>query len=223
MQLKAVAFDVDGTLYPNATMYFKSLPFALGHLRLMLAFAGVRREVRDRRPVRDLGALQAQLLGERLGITAEEAERRIQTEIYGAWEAVLDRVRPYPHVSDCVRQLSQAGYLVAVTSDFPVERKLERLGLDGLFDCRLWTEDSGYLKPHPEPFLELAGCIGVDPTEVLYVGNSYEYDVVGAKSVGMYAAHLSRRRRPDSTADFTFTDYRDLCRWILETFATDPS
>lgn len=215
MQVRAVAFDIDGTLYPNATMYLKSLPFALTHLRLMWAFAAVRDEVRHHRPVDDLKRFQAELLAKRLGITADEASQRIDREIYGEWERVLDRVRPYPHVRDCVERLHDAGYQVAVTSDFPVERKLERLGLDGLFDCRLWTEQSGYLKPHAEPFRELASCLGREPREILYVGNSYEYDIVGAKNAGMFAAHLTRRPPADSVADFSFCDYRDLCRFVL--------
>ena len=215
MQIRAVAFDIDGTLYPNATMYLKSLPFVLMHLRLMLAFAAVRNEVRHHRPVDDLKRRQAELLAGRLRIGVDEAAERIDREIYGKWERVLDRVRPYPHVRECVERLRGAAYHVGVTSDFPVERKLERLGLDGLFDCRLWTEQSGYLKPYPEPFRELASCLGLEPKEILYVGNSYEYDIVGAKNVGMHAAHLTKRPPADSVADLSFSDYRELCRFVL--------
>ena len=215
MPVKAVAFDIDGTLYPNATMYLKSLPFVITHLRFMLAYAGVRKEIRTRRPVDDLRELEETMLAERLGVSPAAARQRIEAEIYGAWESVLDRVPPYPNVRSCVQRLRDAGYPVAVTSDFPVEQKLPRLGLDDLFDCKLWTEVSGYLKPHPEPFLQLADCLGFEPQEILYVGNSYEYDVEGAKRVGMKAAHLTRRPPRDSIADFSFSDYRDLCAWVL--------
>ena len=156
------------------------------------------------------------MLAKRLGVSPERARERINEEIHGTWESVLDRVPVYPHVRECVTGLREAGYPVAVTSDFPVERKLERLGLDDLFECRLWTEESGYLKPHPEPFVQLAACMGHSPEEILYVGNSYEYDVVGAKNVGMHAAHLSRKPHPDTVADVTFSDYRDLCRWVRD-------
>ncbi|MFW5783787.1 MAG: HAD family hydrolase, partial [Spirochaetota bacterium] len=125
------------------------------------------------------------------------------------------------HVRECVLRLREHELPVAVTSDFPVERKLERLKLDGLFDCRLWTQESGYLKPHPEPFLALAECMGYPPEEILYVGNSYEYDVVGAKGVGMTAAHLARRAPEASIADFTFSDYRELCPWVHERVGTE--
>jgi putative hydrolase of the HAD superfamily len=216
MPIKAVAFDIDGTLYPNAVMYLKSLPFALTHLRLMLAFARVRKEIRALRPIDDHHELESRMLAERLRISPDEARERIEREIFGVWEAVLDRVKPFPHVRECIEQLRAAGFPIAVTSDFPVEKKLERLGFSGLFDCRLWTEESGYLKPNPEPFLELAACMGLTPEEILYVGNSYDYDVLGAKRVGMHAAHLSRRPRRETVADVTFSDYRELCSWVRE-------
>ena len=216
MPIRAVAFDVDGTLYPNAAMYLRSLPFALTHLRLFRAYAAVRRQVRTMRPLADLKTTEAELLAGRLGVTAAEASRRIEEEIHGKWEAVLDRVDPYPHVLACLERFKKAGLLLAVSSDFPVERKLSRLGVDGHFECRLWSADSGYLKPHPEPFDEIVACLGVPAAETLYVGNSYSYDVIGAKRAGMLAAHLSRRRRRDSAADFTFNDYRALERWVLE-------
>jgi putative hydrolase of the HAD superfamily len=214
MPVQAVAFDIDGTLYPNAAMYLKSVPFALRRLRLMFAFARVRRDVRRMRPIDDLALLQAQLLADRLGIDVRRAAERIETELYGEWERILDRVEPFPHVRQCVEGIRDAGLQVAVTSDFPVHRKLARLGLDDLFECRLWAEESGYLKPHPEPFILLAGCLGLPPEQILYVGNSYEYDIVGAKRAGMMAAHLTRRPPPDSVADFSFSEYRDLCRWV---------
>ena len=216
MPIRAVAFDVDGTLYPNAAMYLHSAPFVLLRLRLMRAFAKVRREIRKRRPIHDLRTLEAQMLGERLGISEDDARARIDNEIYGTWVQVLDRVSPYPYVKECVQSIKEAGLAVAVTSDFPVGDKLARLGLDGMFDCQMWTEEAGYLKPHPESFLMIAECLGIPPGEILYVGNSYEYDIIGAKRAGLYAAHRVRRPVANTIADFTFSDYRDLCRWVEE-------
>ena len=42
MPLRAVAFDVDGTLYPNASMYLKSVGLALTNLRLFKALEAAR-------------------------------------------------------------------------------------------------------------------------------------------------------------------------------------
>jgi len=216
MRFKAVAFDVDGTLYPNALMYIRSVGFALTHVRLLRAYSRVRREVRQIRPLDDLRATEARMLADRLGVSDEEASRQINEEIHLRWEATLDSVPLFPHVRSVLHQLRDAGLRMGVVSDFPVERKLARLSLDKLFDCSLWSEDTGYLKPHPEPFLEIARLLDVPAPEVLFVGNSYSYDVLGAHGVGMGAAHVARRPAENTIADFTFFDYRDLASWVLD-------
>jgi len=162
----------------------------------------------------DLAALERRLLAHELGIEEAEAAQLIDVAIHEQWAAVLNGVRPYPHVRAAIERMKAVGLRIAVSSDFPVERKLKRLGLDDLFECSLWSEESGYLKPHPEPFRALAECIGEDPSDILYVGNSYEYDIIGAKRVGMHAAHLRWRPVTNSVADVTFRDYRRLADWI---------
>ena len=216
MPIRAVAFDVDGTLYRNVSMYIRSLPFALTHLRLVGAYRRIRRFVRKERPIADLQARERELLAREMNLSESEAARLIDFEIHELWESNLERVPPFPHVRPAIVALHRQGLRIAASSDFPVERKLERLGLADLFDCTLWSEQSGYLKPHPEPFASLAECIGFPPAEILYVGNSYEYDVVGAKGVGMRAAHLRRIPVRNSIADFSFSDYRQLPPWVAE-------
>ena len=44
--IDAVAFDIDGTLYPNSALYRRMIPFFLTNVRFMLAFGEVRREIR---------------------------------------------------------------------------------------------------------------------------------------------------------------------------------
>ncbi|MBU8913363.1 MAG: HAD family hydrolase [Spirochaetales bacterium] len=224
MPIEAVAFDIDGTLYPNRSMYLRSIPFALTHLRLVRAYSRIRKHVRKRRPVTDLQSLERRLLAHEMGIGEAEAAHMIDVAIHERWEAVLNGVRPYPHVRTAIERMKAGGLQMGVSSDFPVDRKLKRLGLDGLFECSLWSEESGYLKPHPEPFRALAECIGLEPSSILYVGNSYEYDVIGAKAVGMRAAHLRRRPVRNSVADVTFRDFRRLAEWVEETNrAENPS
>jgi putative hydrolase of the HAD superfamily len=214
MNITAVAFDVDGTLYSNALMYLRSIPFALAHVRLLTAYASARKAIRAIRPVSDFKRLESELVADRLGVSRREAARQVRQEIHTRWESVLDHVPLFPHVPETLRRLRACGLRLAVVSDFPVERKLTRLRLDGLFDCALWTEETGYLKPHPEPFLETAARLDVPIEQVLFVGNSYRYDVVGARAVGMHTAHLSRRAHAGSVADFTFSNYRELADWI---------
>lgn len=214
--LRAVAFDVDGTLYPNLPMLLLSALHAVPRLRFLRAFSRVRREIRQEYPIQDFPALQKQMLGDALGVTSGEAGKRIGTWLERDLDAVYRRLSPYPHVDACIHRLRSAGLKTGVLSDFPIGEKLRYLGLDGLWDCVLASEESGYLKPRPEPFLRLAECLDEPPEHIVYIGNSYEYDIVGAQRVGMKTAFLKKKRQHRGSADIAFSDYRELAPAILE-------
>ncbi len=216
MPIRGVAFDVDGTLYANRPMYLFSFPFVLTRLRLLRAFRDVRIALRKRGVVPDYYQTQAQMLADALGTRPEEARETIERRIYRTWENILYAVPLRRGVRRSIEELRDAGLKVAVCSDFPLERKLKVLGLDGGWDAVVPTEETGALKPNPEPFLALSGALGLPPEEILYVGNSYAYDIVGAAGVGMKTAHISRRPPENSIADLTFRRFSDLYRWILE-------
>lgn len=220
MHLRAVAFDIDGTLYPNRIMLRRSVGFGIRHARLLFHFAKVRKTIRATRPIEDFYRLQARLMADALGCPEDVVRAKIQREIYDRWELVLRRVPLYDQVSELIDDLEHSGLRLAVMSDFPVARKLELLGLDGRWDCAISTEQVGYLKPNPEPFETLVACLEVSASEILYVGNSYEYDVVGASRAGLRTAWLNDRDGTDNRArsgiqpDFTFSHYRELRTWL---------
>ncbi|MEM5948823.1 HAD family hydrolase [Spirochaetia bacterium 38H-sp] len=216
MDIKAVAFDLDGTLYPNYRMYLLSVGFAFRHPYLVYCFNEVRKEIRKVRPVDDFKTLQRDLLAKRMGVPPERADELIEKKIYQAWEQSLKRLRTYPFLKDVLVALREDGYKLAVMSDFPVLAKLGFLGLDDLWDTAFCTEDTGYLKPNPEPFMELAKRLDCEPSSILYVGNSYSYDIIGAHNAGLRSAHLTKRPPSGSVADFSFSSYPALLEWIRE-------
>lgn len=211
-ELEAVAFDIDGTIYPNYTMYRASLPIVLANLRLFRAFGRARRMVRIDPPAKDLRLETARITASLLGADSTAVATRIDEVIYRRWEQVLRRVPLFPGVPETLRVLRERGYRIGALSDFPVVTKLELFGIDDLWDCVLCSEETGFLKPHRAPFLRLAECLQTETNRILYVGNSYRYDVLGARAVGMRTVHLARRPEPDSTADITISRWDELAR-----------
>lgn len=220
MRIKAVAFDIDGTLYRDAALYVKVLPFVAANLPLLRAFAGTRQELhrlsadeasRASLPTDLAGfrAFQARLLAPKLGIGAEEAEALIERVMYHELEGHFGRVAPYPGVLPTLRGLRDSGLRLAALSDFPAPRKLELLGLRDCFEVASCTEESGRLKPAPDGFLALAGALGLEPGEILFVGNSARYDVAGSRSAGMVAAIRGHRDAPGASLR-----YRDWSRLL---------
>ena len=215
MKLRALAFDIDGTLYPNYRMYLHSLTPAMAHPKLAINFGRVRKAIRTIRPVENFRHLQARMLAERMGTSAEHAFALAERFLYQNWIRSFRGLKPYPGVRTSLEAFKAAGLGLAAMSDFPIQGKLAYLGLDGLWDVAFTSEDTHYLKPHPEPFLRLIAELALPPEQILYVGNSYAYDVLGARAVGMRTAHLSRRRVPDSKADFTFFRYSQLRDFVF--------
>jgi putative hydrolase of the HAD superfamily len=232
--LSAVAFDLDGTLYPNYRFYYRLLPFLFRHGHLLTAFGKARNIIRreqKRQPslvLPDFYDHQARLTVELLGIqgniTQEQMRERIDRLIYRGWESYFANIKLFPGVSDILTELRTAGLRMGMLSDFPPLVKLEELGLASFWDVILCSEDTGALKPAAKPFAELANALGCPPEQILYVGNSHRYDVIGAGQAGMKTAWIVSRPRyrqllrsqGKSGADFIFHDYRQLRDFVLQ-------
>nr|MDA3948118.1 HAD family hydrolase [Spirochaeta sp.] len=86
--------------------------------------------------------------------------------------------------------------------------------IENLWNVAFSSEETGYLKPNPEPFQRLIAEFGRPAERILYVGNSYHYDVVGARSCGMKTAHITRRLHRNSVADLQFREFHELRAWL---------
>jgi putative hydrolase of the HAD superfamily len=153
----------------------------------------------------------------------ETAAMRLTVErlIYRGWEPIFKKVRLFSGVVDTLSAIRRAGLKLGLLSDFPPERKLEYLGLGGLWDAALCSEVVGRLKPDPAPFFALAAALGTPPERVLYVGNSRRYDVAGAAGAGMKTAlkvPFTLFNAPfleKSGGNFVFPDYRHLYDYVV--------
>jgi putative hydrolase of the HAD superfamily len=215
MRIKAVGFDVDGTLYPSYQMIFAALPSFIAAPRLMYHFAKMRREIRRIVFDEEFHHMQAKLVAHRMAIDPKTAQRLIERRLYRRWESSFRFIRPFAGVRETLLCLKNAGYPLAALSDFPLADKLRYLGIDDLFDAALSSEETGYLKPHSVPFLHMARRLGQAPQEILYVGNSAEYDIEGAAGAGMKTAHFVKARDGGPGADFVFSDFFALRDWIF--------
>jgi FMN phosphatase YigB (HAD superfamily) len=76
------------------------------------------------------------------------------------------------------------------------------------------SEAIRYRKPRREAFLHTAEAMGVVPQDVLFIGDTFALDVVGAKGVGMDVAWFDRQKTPPDLdqvlPDYTITRFTDL-------------
>jgi putative hydrolase of the HAD superfamily len=221
-KLGAVAFDLDGTLYPNYRLNVRLIPFVLREFPLLLAFGRARNRLRGRGclrefllPGEDYYDAQARLTAAQLGISDTAGVReKLDRLIYRGWVSYFTRIKLYPYVRETLDKLRRRGFKLALLSDFPPEGKLKALGLEDVWDLVLCSELTGALKPDPLSFKRLAQGLDLEASRILYVGNSLSYDIRGAMNAGFQTA-LIRPWGGHTAADFVFFDYRKLAQYVL--------
>ena len=109
-------------------------------------------------------------------------------------EAVLSIVRDGVSTED-----PRAVRPIGIVTNGPTEvqrAKLELLEVDHLVDFVLVSEEFGVAKPEPEIFREALRLAGVKPEEAIFVGDSVEFDMAGARAAGVPTVWVNRDERP---------------------------
>ncbi|MCL2721588.1 MAG: HAD family hydrolase [Treponema sp.] len=225
--IKGVAFDLDGTLYPNYRLNRKLLPFILKEWRLVSAFGKARKIIRDEQSINncslpaDFYDYQIEITAKLLSVAAAPLKEKIERLIYRGWEPFFTDIKLFKGVTETLDAFRKAGYKLGLLSDFPPETKLENLKINGIWDAVLCSERCGALKPHPLSFEKLALAMSLQPENIIYVGNSRSYDVAGAAKAGMKTAWIKSPLFPGSglkkpKPDFSFHNYRQLYNFMIQ-------
>lgn len=214
--IKAIAFDIDGTLYKTFYFSIRCIPFALKNARFMVNFGIVRKELRkvdvNTTLKNDFFYLQAELLSKRLGWELDYTKNFIDEKIYHGWKKLFKNVKPYKNAVEVIRAFKNEGFKIGILSDFPPYQKNDIWGIKKLCDVIIGSEYCGVLKPNKKPFLQLASQLNLKPSEIMYVGNSYRYDILGAKNAGMKTAMICnpiKKLFVSKKADIVFSNYTE--------------
>lgn len=206
-RIRAVLFDVDGTLYHQQplracmALELALAPVSLGAAqaarltRVLQAYRTAQEHLRGVTPNGEsIAALQVRLAASRAGV--EEAE-----VVHAVGEWMGDR--PVRYLRWCRRsglielfeKLRARGIRLGVLSDYPCGKKLDALDISPFFSLVLCTTDSNInaLKPNPRGFWRACDLWNVTPEEVLYVGDRPEVDAKGAHAAGIRCAIVGSR------------------------------
>jgi putative hydrolase of the HAD superfamily len=133
---------------------------------------------------------------EELGIPFDDG---VAGAIYGTFTD-MGNYRLFDDVLPTLDRLERAGFRLGVVSNFEewLERLLESLKVTRYFDVRIISGVEGVEKPDPKIFRLALDRMAVEPEEAVYVGDSVQFDVEPATSMGMTGVLLDRRNRfPD--------------------------
>lgn len=199
MGIKAVLFDGYGTLFEDA---FATLTDICGHIvesESLTIDAKAFLDLWDRhffplmredgfRTLRDLHLVSLGCAFRELATGAEvEPYVDLIFQRFGA-SGIYDDVRPALAALD--------GHLTAIVSNADVDHLDRAVELNRLeFPLVVSSESARCYKPDPRIFREALTKLGVAPEASLYVGDSQEDDIVGAKRAGMRVAWINRTQQ----------------------------
>ncbi len=105
----------------------------------------------------------------------------------------LDSTYPYDGIPEVLEKLRAKGLKLAVLSnkgDSHTKKMVSKLFGDELFDVVLGGSERFPHKPDPQSALWIASELGVEPREVLYVGDS-NIDMETARNAGFFACGVT--------------------------------
>lgn len=179
--LKAIIFDMDDTLYGEKE-YVRS-----GYRQI----AKILPQVQDAEgKLWSLFEAKKAAIDELLiceGLNSEELKQKC-LRIYRFQEP---EIHLYEGVENLLRQLRNKGFLLGVITDGRPEgqrAKIKALGLESLVDYIIVTDELGgveYRKPNPRAFETMKEKLGVEYSEMCYVGDNIKKDFVAPEKLGM--------------------------------------
>lgn len=197
--IRAVTFDVDGTLYDSARVRAPMLWRNLTRLRALRVGRRVREELRGR-PFESgeaMRAEEARLVGERLDVPSARARQLLDDIFDRSLCASLARAGA-PDLRGRLEELRAKGVALAAVSDRRIDDKLAVLGLLDLFTVRLAADDTGLLKPEPAILRRAAALLGAHTHELVHIGDRDDMDGALARGAG---ARFILVRSPVETGD----------------------
>jgi phosphoglycolate phosphatase len=183
MSFQAVIFDLDGTLLDTLADIAHSMNHAL-------ALNGYPRHPVD--SYRDRVGWGIRVLAEKSlpadQLTSESIERCINDmkQYYGQHPA--DHTILFDGIGDLLTDLTRAGVFLSVVSNKPhalVVQVVDQVLADWSFVSVYGDRPDFAMKPNPQTALAAAREMGVQPAQVLFVGDS-DIDIATAIAAGMY-------------------------------------
>lgn len=159
---------------------------------------------------------------DRLGIPVNKDEIRAGVEIL--MQRALQHVKPVHGAIELVRHLQNAEVPLVVVSSAVYHPflmwSLDRLGLGDAFVDVISSASCGWYKSTPMIYHHAAAVVNAAPCDIIHIGDSYRFDVVGARRAGMKTVWLKRKETEidGPQPDLTLLSLHDAAPAILKLF-----
>jgi FMN hydrolase / 5-amino-6-(5-phospho-D-ribitylamino)uracil phosphatase len=198
-QIKAITLDLDDTLWPIAPAIYRAELALHAWLTVhapktaqafdVAALRAKRDEVAVERPdiAHDFTQVRHESL--RLALLESGDDPDLSREAFEVFFAARHELELYPEVEDAIRRLASRYPLMALSNG---NADIARTILGPWFSGAISAREFGVGKPDPRIFREACRRLGLEPVQVLHVGDDLELDVLGARNAGLHTFWLRR-------------------------------
>lgn len=210
---RLIIFDFDGVLALSNEAHVEAARRALDK-------AGVRRDVPQDELTSHFGKPYKVILKLMMGDEYSKEKLDLAYEyhhdiIHSQW--FLENIKPVPGLREFLQKLKGDGMKLAIATGNErsfLDRTMDYLNLDGLFDLTLCAEDVENSKPAPDIVLKAVEFFQVDKGDALFVGDA-KSDILAAKgagvtSVAVLSGVLDKEGAEELKPDFIVDDILDI-------------
>jgi len=181
MNIKAVLFDVDGTLLDTNEYIYQAFEHSLD-----LHYEPMSREI--------LQKVMGKPLEECYRILTEQEDVTELANAHHVFQVENPHLSmPFPNTLKILKQLKKDNYSIAAVTTRArntAEDTLDESGILPFLDYFVAIDDVANPKPHAEPVMKAVNYFGIDPAEAMMVGDS-DVDVMAGKNAGVLTVGVS--------------------------------
>jgi phosphoglycolate phosphatase-like HAD superfamily hydrolase len=179
--LKAVIFDIDGTLIDSVDLHARSWVDAFARFGLEVKFEELRPHIGE-------GADRLIPAFAPPGMPDDERKKieKFRSELFK--RSYLDKVKPFPKVKELFERIQADGCKLVLASSCAADEINQYKAIAGVTDMTdhdVTADDAGSSKPSPDIFLEALDRLApISPSQACVVGDT-KYDGEAARRAGV--------------------------------------
>lgn len=141
----------------------------------------------------------------RLGYDCDLKDPLVRGAVNAYSEEFVRHICPDEEASLVLSRLYECGYKIGVISNFSIpecaRNLIEKYGLREFLDVIVISAEINRRKPSPEIFNFTLNLLGVSVSESIFVGDTPDVDIRGAKNIGMRTVLIGRKNSNISEED----------------------